>query len=292
MLRRMPSSVRVHVLSFAAGAAALLAGGLCHAGVTIVFQRGDQVVSTMSIEGPRMRVEGVGSGGHEGAMIIDGAAKQQVILNDVDKSYMVMTPEDMRHARQRMAEVRAQAMQRLKNMPPEERQKLEAVMGKKMDLGGPLAIKPPVIKYEKLGAKRNIAGHQCDTYRVLWDGKPHTEECIVGWNAGVVKKSDFAALRPYVEEAAKASGRADDLLAQLQKAPGFPIARVRLDEPEGRGPEEWLKSVERGPIPADKFEIPSGYTKKDMPTMPAPGQPGGPPRGGPFRPLPPPQPQK
>jgi hypothetical protein len=288
MLRRMLRPLRL--LSLAVGAPIVLAGGLCRAGVTIVFQRGDQVVSTTLVEGPRMRVEGVGSGGHEGAMIIDGAGKRQIIVNDAEKSYIVMTPEDMRHARQRMAEARAQAMQRLKNLPPEERQKIEAMMGKKMDLGGPMGLtKPPVIKYEKLGAKRNIAGHDCVTYRVLWDGKPHTEECVVGWNAGVVKKSDFAALRPYVEEAAKASGRADDLLAQLQKAPGFPIARVRLDEPEGRGPEEWLKSVERGPIPADKFEIPSGYTKKEMPTMPAPGAPGGPPMGGPFRPLPPPK---
>jgi hypothetical protein len=292
MLQRMAETVRVrpHLLSFAAGAAILLAGGLSHAGVTLVFQRGDRVVSTMSIEGPRMRVEGVGAGGHEGVLIIDGKGKRQIVVNDAEKSYLVMTPEDMRHARQRLAEARAASLARLKSLPPEERKRLEAMMGKKMDLGGPMGvIKPPVIKYEKLGTKRTVAGHACDMYRVTWDGQPHTEECVVSWDAGVVKKSDFTALRAYVEEAAKASGRADDLLAQFQKAPGFPIARVRLDDPEGRGEEEQLKSVERGPIPKEKFEIPPGYTQKDAPKMAAPGTPGGPPAGGPFRPLPPPK---
>jgi hypothetical protein len=286
MLPPMPTSPRL--LPLAAATATLLAGTLCHAGVTVVFQRGQQPGSTLSLDGKHLRMEGGDRG--NSSLVVDGPGKRQVVIDPARKTYMVITLDDMRHQRQRMAEARAQSEQRLKNMPPEERQRLEALMGKKVPFG-PVG-KPAVIKYVPLNIKRTVAGFSCQMYRVTFDGKPRLEECVAAWSAGLVQKSDFAGLRPFLTELSKAGGGfgfADSYLEQMQKAPGFPITRAMLDESGGRGAEEELKSVERGPIPPETFAVPDGYTKTELPTMGPPGTPGAPPRGGPFRPLPPPK---
>ena len=275
------------LLSLAAAAATLLAGGLARAGVTLVFQRGGQPVSTMMLDGAHLRFESTGRGSHGGVMIVDGEGKRQIVIDDAAKTYMVITPEDMRHMRQRMVEARTQAQARMKNMAPEQRKRLEALVGRQMPLGS--NGKPPVIKYQRMNAKRKIAGYPCEMYQVLIDGQPRVEECVAGWNAGVAQKSDFAGLRTFADEVMKAGG-GEELFAQIQKAPGFPIARAHIDQDGTPGEEEQLKSVERGAIPAARFEIPQGYTKREMPSMAAPGSPGAPPAGGPFRPLPPPPP--
>jgi hypothetical protein len=284
MLRPMPISPRL--LPLAAATATLLAGTLCHAGVTIVFQRGQQPGSTMSLDGKHLRMEGGDRG--SSSLVVDGPGKRQVVIDQARKTYMVITLDDMRHQRQRMAEARAQSEQRLKNMPPEERQHLEALMGKKVPFG-PIG-KAAVIKYEPMNARRTVAGFSCQMYRVVFDGKPRLEECVAPWSAGPVRKSDFAGLRPFMEEMSKAAGNfGDNYLEQLKKAPGFPITRAMLDENGARGVEEHLQSVTRGPIPPETFAVPDGYTKTEIPTMGAPGTPGAPPRGGPFRPLPAPK---
>jgi hypothetical protein len=226
-------------------------------------------------------------------MVIDGPGKRRIVIDDARKTYIVMTPEDMRRQRQRMAEARAQSEARLKSMPPEQRKKLEAMMGKKIPFSPMGPGKPSVIKYERMNARRTVAGFPCEMFRVLYDGTPRLEECIAAWGANIVQKSDFAGLKPYLQEMAKATGGGggDDVVVQMQKAPGFPIARVVLGEGGQRGEEDQLKSVKRGPIAPATFDIPPGYTKTEMPSMAAPGTPGGPPRGGPFRPLPPQQPK-
>jgi hypothetical protein len=283
MLRPMLTPSRF--LSLAAAAATVLAGGVARAGVTLVFNRGDRPASTMSIDGPHLRIDGLAGN----AMVFDAAGKRQIVINDADKSYMLITAEDVRRSRLRMAEARAQSEARLKSMSPEQRKKLEAMMGKKIAFGPMGAGK---VKWERLNAKKTVAGFPCEMYRVIIDDTPRSEECVAAWGANLVQKSDFAGLRPFFEELAKAGGMGgagQDFLGQLQKAPGFPISRVPLLDGGLRGEEERLDSVKRATVPVERFAIPAGYAKKEMPIMAGPGGVTGPPKAGPFRPLPPPK---
>jgi hypothetical protein len=282
MLRLMP--IPSGLLSVAAAAAMVLAGGVARAGVTLVFKRGAQSASTISIDGPSMRIDGLGAS----AIVFDAAGKRQIVINEADKSYLVITAEDVRRSRLRMAEARAQSEARLKSMPPEQRKKFEAMVGKKIPFGPMGAGK---VKFERMNAKKTVAGFPCEMYRVLVDDTPRSEECVAAWGANLVQKSDLAGLRPFFEELAKAGGMGgdQDFLTQMQKAPGFPVARVPLLDGGVRGEEERLESVKRGAVPAERFAIPTGYSRKEMPIMAGPGGPNGPPKAGPFRPLPPPK---
>jgi hypothetical protein len=47
----------------------------------------------------------------------------------------------------------------------------------------------------------------------------------------------------------------------FENAPGFPVLRHPLEPGQ---PDEIIKSLKRGSIPASTFTVPAGYTKKDL----------------------------
>jgi Domain of unknown function (DUF4412) len=292
MLRRMskPTSSRgARALSLSlslAAAATLTLGGRAHAGITMVMQRGTNPPSTLFIEGARMRADD--TGGRDHAVIIDASTKRVLMIDHQSRTYTEMTDEDRKKLHDRITAMRAQMQERMKTMQPEQRKRVEDMMA---GMGAAPGNAPKIeLTFQKLGEKKTINGFACEMYRMLENGQPREEDCISPWSAGVVQKSDFAALRKFGEEMAKDLGGAagnNPMLERMDRYPGIPISRVSLDASGKRGEEEQLKSVKRGTIAKDRFEIPSGYTKKEGAM--GMGGPGGPHPGGTYRPLPPPQ---
>jgi hypothetical protein len=176
-----------------------------------------------------------------------------------------------------MKGMRAQAAERMKSMPPEQRKQMEKAMGG-------ADAKPTELKFEKAGGKKTVNGFSCEMYKVLEDGKPKEEDCIAPWSSSILTRADFAGLRKFAEDMAKsvgtmAGGTGKNAFQQFDKYPGFPVTRHPLDPAEHE--DEVLKSVKRGSIPASTFAVPAGYTKKPLPM---PGMMGG---GGPHHGMPP-----
>jgi hypothetical protein len=249
-----PRLVRLAVLT-AVVAVPLLASGRAHAGVTIIMQRGNEPTSTLILDNDKMRMENPKSNS-ERTVIIDAANKKMTMVNDADKSYMEVTQADLERFAAFMTQMRAQNAERMKSMPPEQRKKMEAMMG---------AAKTPDIKFEKMGGKKTINGFSCEMYRKLEDGKPTEEDCIAPWSASLIQKSDFAGLRKFAEDVAKTAGMmgGNNTFAQFDKSPGFPVSRHPLDATDHE--DETLKSIKRGSISASTFAVPPGYTKKELP---------------------------
>jgi Domain of unknown function (DUF4412) len=254
-------------------AAPLVLGGRAQAGVTVVMQRGASTISTLYIDGDKMRAENPGAANRAAVVIIDAAGKKFLMVNDADKSYFEMTEAGMKARRAEMDE-------KMKSLPPEQRQRIEQMLGKPGD-------KPPELKFEKTGVKKTVNGFSCEVYRVLEGAMPKEEDCLAPWGAGILQRSDFAGLRKFAEDMAKSMGATGrQMFEQFDKYPGFPVTRHPLEP--GKGEDEQLKSVKRGSIPASMFAVPAGFTKRDSPMgMGSPGM-GSPPRGN-FRPLPPPK---
>jgi hypothetical protein len=174
--------------------------------------------------------------------------------------------------------MRAQAAERMKSLPPEQRKKMEAMMG---PLGAPDG-KMPKVDLKAMGQKKTVNGFACEMYRVSRDGVPKEEDCIAPWSAKVLQKSDFEGFRKFAEEMAKEMGVAgtqNDMFQQYDKFPGLPITRHMLDG----GEDEQIESIKRGSIPESLFTVPAGFTKKELPPMGGPGMggPGGHHHGGP-----------
>ncbi|HVZ70996.1 MAG TPA: DUF4412 domain-containing protein [Polyangia bacterium] len=270
--------------SLALAAATFLSAGAARAAVTIVIQRGQAPATTQStlyLDGDRMRVEGVsGPTNHDANVIVDGAAKKMTVLNAAEKSYMEITEEDMKMMRARVDAMRAQAEERMKNMPPEQRKQMEAMMAK---MGAPAAgdDKPVKLEFKATGEKKTVNGFACEMYKVVRDGAVKEEDCISPWSAKVLQKSDLEGFRKFAENMAKSlgpmgHGAQNEMLDRLDKFPGLPITRHVLDG----GPDEEIKSVKRGAIAASNFTVPAGYTKKELPMGGPMGGPGGPHHGG------------
>ena len=277
--RSRPAAIAALATVAAAPLLVVLMGGHAQAAVTLVMQRGASATSTLYVDGDKMRMENAGTGPAH-TVIIDAAGKRMLMVNDAEKSYTEVTEADMKRFGEMMTARRAEMAEKMKSLPPEQRKRMEKMMGG-------ADAKPPELKFERLGAKKTVNGFSCDMYRVLEDGKPKEEDCIASWSSSVLQRSDFAGLRKFAEDMAKETGAMGgggrQMFEQFDKYPGFPVTRHPLDPSEHD--DEQLKSVKRGSIPAASFAVPTGFTKKASP-MGAFGA-GGPHGPGPGHPMPP-----
>ena len=272
-------------------AGALLVPARGFAAVTITSQKGARPATTVYADGDRLRIDNPAreAGGRATTILLDAAGKRFVTLDESNKTYTEVTEEDMKRMRGQMDAMRAQMQDRLKSMPPEQRKKMEELMGQRggamSGSGSGSAAKPREWSFESLGQKKTINGFSCELFRVNVDGKPREEDCISPWSAGVVKREDFAGLAKFGEEMMKGFGgggatRAGEAFLRFDKAPGLPISRVPLDEDGKPGEEEQIKTIKRGAIAPSLFAVPVGFTKKELPFKPGGrGGPGGAHRG-------------
>ncbi len=233
------------------------------AAVTLVTKHGDQPESTMYIDGDHIRFD-MGDGASEvTSVLMDGASKTMTAISGKEKTYTEITEADMKRVRAQLDALRAQ----MKNMPPEQRKQLEKMLGSSVDAG------QHDWKFDRAGGKKTINGFPCEMYRVLRDGKPAEEDCLLLWSAGVVKKDEFTGLKKIGQTMSDALGvsRNQQQLILIDRYPGLPVSRIPIDDDGTRGPEEQVKSIKQGSLPRSLFEVPKGYTKKALPAMGAPG---------------------
>jgi hypothetical protein len=277
MLRPMKTSM-VSALVVGLGST-LLVVGAARAGVTMVIQRGkgaEASQSTVYIEGERLRAESGAKQGHDTDVIMDGKARKMIMIKPSERSYTEMTEADMKKMKGQVDAMRAQAAERMKNLPPEQRKQMEKMMAG-MGMGDG---KVPKLDFKPMGQKKTVNGFACDMYSVLKDGVPTEEDCVAPWGAKVLQKSDIEGFRKFAEDMAKNLGMSgqNEMFQQFEKYPGLPITRHILD---GSMPDEEIKSIKRGSIPESQFAVPAGYTKKDLPAMGGPGMGGPGHHGGP-----------
>jgi hypothetical protein len=247
------------------------------AAVTIVVQRvGGNSETIIYADGDHVRIDHPGRSERASATILDAVARKVVLLNDKDRTYTELTEADRQRLRQRMTEFRSQMSERLKSLPPAERQKVEEMMAKKgvsAPPGEAPAAREHDTRFEPLPDKKTVNGFACQMYRRLEDGKLREEICVAPWSAALVQKSDFAAIQKFANSVADEFGGGrrsrQGLLVDLDKFPGVPITRVPVDADGKRGEEEQIKSIKRGPIAPAKFAPPNGYAKKDVMERPA-----------------------
>src|SRR5712692_3753655 len=92
--------------------------------------------------------------------IYDLKAGQMTVLDGKKKTYYVITRQDMELVAARMKEQMnspeaKKAQERMNNLSPEERKKMDAVMGGMFDFD-----------VQKMGTTRKIAGYNCENWKI------------------------------------------------------------------------------------------------------------------------------
>lgn len=206
--------------------------------------------------------------GKEGQFVIIRLDQELMIMGDpARKAYYQMTfgeMEQMMEGANAIMDSQMEAMrQQLAALPEEQRKMAEQMMGSQMK------PKEPEVEVEKTGETKTVSGYSCTKYVVKEDGA--TVSSV--WASNSIP--EFAVMKKDMEEFAKrmaAMSRASSKkkASLTEGVDGFPMLTESVD-----GSRTEVTNIEAAEVPASEFEVPQGYSREEMPGMPASGVPDG-----------------
>jgi hypothetical protein len=210
-----------------------------------------------------------------GAVILKGSSL--IMIDDKRQQYREMTKEDMKKMADQAGAAMKRMQEQMKNMKPEQRAMMEKMMGNKIPggmgaMGG--ADKPDVWEAKNLNKTGNVEGRTCQVWNMSRNGALFEELCVVPYSSLPGKENldkVFKDMAAAFADLGKASPNANETAKAFAQINGYPV-RTRFYEGDGKfRPTETVltKWVEES-IPASTFEVPAGYKKMEMPTMPPP----------------------
>jgi hypothetical protein len=193
------------------------------------------------------------------------------VINHQDKSYFVMDRASMKRMADQVNPMLKMLQERMKDMTPEQRAQMEKMMGGSVPgMGG--AEKKQEIKRTARADK--IGGHSCTYVEVLEDGVLTDEMCIVPGTAlkgsdellasakkmaNLMKEMMSGMDAPWLQQMAQKQ------MHNFESLGGIPVLSRHFDAGKPRS-ETTLTSIRSESLGAATFEVPAGYTKKDMMT--------------------------
>lgn len=254
------------VLAVAAQAAGAGMAGVAQAadGVLLVtkttIDSGAPATSQVHIERKRMRAESSGARGEKMIVVFDGAKQVMTLIDNEKKTYTEMTKADV----DAMGDQMSSMMDQLKNLPPEQRAKIEAMMkGRGAGTGMGAA---PKVQYKKVGTG-TVGKWTCDRYEGYASGQKTSDICTVdpktlGFSAADLEISRelaafFKKLMPANAAQVFSLGVAED-----QGFSGIPVRSVSTTG--GRQITTEVTEVSRQTFPDTIFQVPAGYQKQVM----------------------------
>jgi hypothetical protein len=268
------------LLATAGIAAVLSTGGAEAATVITMSQSGDATsgkTQTMYLESDRLRIET-----KDGGMIYRGDMNKAFVIDDKRHSYIEMSPESMQKLSARMNDAMAKMQQRLAAMPEAQRKQMEAMMASHGMPGmGKAPAGPPQITYKKTGDAKKVGNWSCVPYTMIMDGDVESNMCIAKLSDVGLTRDDlkpFIGLSNLMGKSMSQMGRQNtspmagtdlDTMTKAIGFEGFPVQTTSAGGPGGYSTT--VQSVDHKDAPAGVFDLPAGYTKREM---------GGPAQGG------------
>jgi hypothetical protein len=260
-----------HTLAAVAAALGLAAAPAAAAdGVLIAMKttRGTTTTTNQTqIEKTRMRLE-MDSNGRKTVMIFDGGAGVMRTIDEQAKTYTEITKADVDRLSAQMQGAMAQMQEQLKNLPPEQRARMEAMLqGRGAAMG---AIAGPPTEYKKVGSD-TVGKWKCDKYEGTKNGAKSSEVCTIEPSALGFTPADFEVTKQMAEFFSKMMPQGMESLFRVGAAgangfSGLPVRMVSFSNGAPSSVTE-MTDVGRQSFPDSVFAVPAGYTKREMPGM-------------------------
>jgi len=224
-------------------------------------------LTTVYAEGGKMRVETGGANDVVAVVFRDDALYS---FNAKDRTYYVMDRASMKKMADTVNPALKQLQEQMAKMSPEQRAQMEKMMGggKLPGMGG----KEPVEEIRQTSRTSKAAGYSC-TYAEMWqDGVLVSEACVAPM-ASIKGGQELA------DASVKIAALMSDMLKEIDapwlkqianrqvenfaKLGGVPVIGRTFS---GGKPvrEATLQSIASTAAPAGAFEVPAGYTRKEM----------------------------
>lgn len=177
------------------------------------------------------------------------------------KSYMVMDSTTLASIETEIDRMREIAKERLKTLPPAQRQQLEAMMG--------ISLKDaPTVEVRDANKQREIVGVKCDDKELVTDGNIKHIYCIADATTLGIGTNDFnaiAALLTAMQKLAERTGAGSAIVPlDPERLGGLPVRMENIGSQIR--PLVELAKIEQKTLAAEVFMVPEGY-KRETPTF-------------------------
>jgi len=219
---------------------------------------------TSYTDGTRSRMDQSSADGSFSIIFLDD---EFLYLDHGEKNYMVMDEAMLEGLSQQINEAMQEMQAELAKMPPEQRAMVEEMM--KGQMGGMgMDVHIPVLEFREAGSGR-YESYDCTLVEMLEDGVKIQEICTVDFSevdgSGELRDSFVrmgTMLSKLYDSIPFAGEGVRNPMEMLDELKGFPVRAVEFED--GRAATETvLESSREMDIDADKFELPSGYSRID-----------------------------
>ena len=260
--------MKPHLYLAGAVLAAGMLGSPAWSGMVMVYEqetygRPGKETTTVYMGKDRMRTETKGSG-RDQVFIFRGDRKLFWMIDNKEGTYTEMTREDVKKLKGRMDEAMKTYEEQMKNVPPEQRKMMEAMMKDRMPQ------QPPRTAYRKVASGVKVNRWVCDRY----DGYLGKEKKEEVWTADPgqfdLRPEEFQVfddVRDFMEEFSKESMPffriEKDAGRKGSDFSGVPVRMIHYSKGEKRDRME-LTEMQRKDVAPSLFELPGGIKKKEM----------------------------
>ncbi len=211
--------------------------------------------------------------------LFDSKTSRTFLVNSQNKTYTELKAQPASKSNL-SPDVRAQLQknfetvkQMLKNMPQEQRQKVEKELVQRfkdqgmeypsdkyptlestLDAGLQQATPIPQVKHQKTGQNREINGYRCEVTDALVNGKKAMSLCLAPVSAVGLSKEDAKSYLLFTQAMQKIGG------VQASAAPKALVISTTSYK-DGKSFERQLDKVSFDELQAESFEIPEGYSE-------------------------------
>src|SRR5262249_49519099 len=214
-----------------------------------------------------MRMEFAGATPRGSQVIVfHGSRQVMMMIDDANKHYSEITKADL----DALSGMMAQMQDMLKNMPPEQRAQMEAMMkgrGAGGRAGAPGGAAPSKTQYTRVGTD-TVGKWKCDKYEGTKDGQKTSELCTVDPKALGFSMADFGVTKDmaaFFEKLMPADAAQMFRLGTPEEA-GFSGVPVRtVNYIGGQTVTQELTDIKRQAFADTLFQAPAGYQKQDSP---------------------------
>ncbi len=254
-------------------------------GVLIVETRrslaaGETSATTVHLERDRVLVLSSENNHRQGTVFLGDSGVMRLIDFD-KKTYREMTKQDFEQMGSQVNDAMAQAKkmmeERMKDMPPEQRQMMEQMMKQRLGQAPMAQPKPVETVYTRTSSGKSISPWTCDTYEGHQNGEKRWEVCAADWGQLDLSPADFEVFQKMAELFKSIVPQGADQLFQVgsgdwqqrQGYPGVPVLRIAYRN--GAPYMEYrLTELSRKTFDDSLFEVPSGFQKIAVPNMKMP----------------------
>jgi hypothetical protein len=202
--------------------------------------------------------------------------QQRAYTTATAKEYAEMMRQGMQEMGQAMGQMQSQMKEieaQLKDLPPEQRKQIEAMMrqmqqpqGGGQAAGAAANCTPDRVDVRRSGKNATIAGYAATGYEVLSNGVPDSEVFIAP-AITAAREIDPQKLERMMREMLQAMPHCPPRGQMSGADPAWKLMKegypVRTVEKDGRGAVEVVKAESRA-IAAGEFQPPAGFAKKSL----------------------------